>query len=230
MVSPKFVFLSEFSSPHLKTVKDEFTARPAALRAMSDSSKDELRHARDKRWCALMRAAQDGDSVAYTLLLSELLPVLRRAVQKKWRSPQDVEDIVQDILLSLHSVRQTYDPRRPFMPWLMTIASRRIADAARKVSARSANETTVDVMPETFADHETKKEQEVVDDRDAVRWAIATLPAGQREAIELLKLKGLSLQEASAATGKSVAALKVTVHRAVKAMRENLRHKPHSDQ
>jgi RNA polymerase sigma-70 factor (ECF subfamily) len=192
---------------------------------MSGPGNEEDRHARDERWCALMRAAQDGDGAAYTLLLSELLPVLRRAVHRKWRSPQDIEDIVQDILLSLHAVRQTYDPGRPFMPWLMTITSRRIADAARKVYARSVNETTVDVMPETFAGRETNKEQEVVDDREVVNWAMSMLPAGQREAIELMKLKGLSLQEASAATGKSVASLKVTVHRAVKAMRAKLSRK-----
>lgn len=192
---------------------------------MSGSSSREGRQAREERWCALMRASQDGDGAAYARLLSELLPMLRRVVQQKWRKPQDVEDIVQDVLLSVHAVRQTYDPRRPFMPWLMTITSRRIADAARKVSARSANETTVDVMPETFAGHEAKKEQEVVDDQEAVRWAISMLPTGQRQAIELLKLKGLSLQEASVATGKSVASLKVTVHRAMKAMRENLGRK-----
>ncbi len=192
---------------------------------MSGSSNQEARHAREERWCLLMRAGQEGDGAAYARLLSELLPMLRRVVQRKWRSPQDVEDIVQEVLLSVHAVRQTYDPRRPFMPWLMTITSRRIADAARKVSARSANETTVDVMPETFAGRETKKEEEAVDDKEAIRWAMSMLPEGQREAIELLKLKGLSLQEASAVTGKSVAALKVTVHRAIKAMRANLNRK-----
>ncbi len=192
---------------------------------MSDSSNQKARQAREERWCLLMRAGQDGDGAAYACLLSELLPMLRRVVHRKWRSAQDVEDIVQEVLLSVHAVRQTYDPRRPFMPWLMTITSRRIADAARKVSARSANETTVDVMPETFAGHETKKEQEVVDDQEAVRWAMSMLPAGQREAIELLKLKGLSLQEASVVTGKSVASLKVTVHRAMKAMRQNRNRK-----
>jgi len=190
---------------------------------MSSSSNQEARQANEERWCALMRAAQDGDGAAYARLLSELLPMLRRVVHRKWRSAQDVEDIVQDVLLSVHAVRQTYDPRRPFMPWLMTITSRRIADAARKASARRANETTVDVMPETSAGDEAKNPHDSSDDQDAIRRALSLLSPGQRQAIELLKLKGLSLQEASAATGKSVASLKVTVHRAVKAMRLNLK-------
>lgn len=172
-----------------------------------------------------MRAAQDGDNAAYSRLLSELLPVLRGSVRRRWRSQQDVEDIVQDILMSLHSVRHTYDPARPFLPWLMTIAARRIADAARRLSSRAANETLVEVMPETFSGDDTKSAQDTSDDREAIRMALASLPEGQRQAIELMKLQGLSLQEASERTGKSVAALKVTVHRAIKAMREALERK-----
>jgi RNA polymerase sigma-70 factor (ECF subfamily) len=178
---------------------------------------------RDENWRTLMRTAQDGDSAAYARLLAEILPLLRRVAGRKW--PGDADDIVQDILLSVHAVRHTYDPARPFMPWLMTIASRRIADAARRSYARAANETTVEVMPETFDGDGTKNEQERSDDQEAIRHAMAALPEGQRQAVELLKLKGLSLEEASAATGKSVASLKVTVHRALKAMREILEGK-----
>lgn len=192
---------------------------------MSSLGSSDNRQAREEHWRTLMVAAQNGDHAAYSELLSELLPLLRRIVGRKWRSQQDVEDIVQDILLSLHSVRHTYDPGRPFMPWLMTISSRRIADTARRVVSRSANETTVDMMPETFSGDDAKNAQDTSDDQESIRVALATLPEGQRQAIELMKLQGLSLQEASAQTGKSVASLKVTVHRAVKAMRQVLERK-----
>jgi len=180
---------------------------------------------REESWRILMRAAQDGDRTAYTRLLSELLPVLRQIVRRRCRNPQDAEDIVQEVLLSVHAVRHTYDPTRAFMPWLMTITMRRITDAARKLSSRSANETTVDVLPETFSGHETKKEQDTSDDNEVIRRAISLLPPGQRQAILLVKLRGLSLQEAATATGKSISSLKVAVHRAVKAMRRNLNRK-----
>lgn len=189
---------------------------------MGDAGKSEANAVRDQRWGAMMRAAQDGDNASYSALLTELLPVLRGTVAKRWRNRQDVEDIVQDILLSLHSVRHTYDPDRPFMPWLMTIALRRIADAARRLAARSANETTVEIMPETFAGDETKSSQETSDDQDTLRAALLALPAGQRQAVELMKVQGLSLREASVRTGKSIASLKVTVHRALKAMKQSL--------
>ncbi len=82
----------------------------------------------------LMRAAQDGDTAAYERLLKSLIGLLRRTVRQRrpFLQPADIEDIVQDILLSLHAVRSTYDPGRPFMPWLMAIARNRMADAARR--------------------------------------------------------------------------------------------------
>lgn len=182
----------------------------------------EPRTARDARWRAQMRAAQDGDQSAYGALLAEILPMLRVIVRRKWGSQQDVDDIVQDILLSLHGVRHTYDPGRPFLPWLLTITYRRIADAARRSTSRSSYETTVDVMPETFSADETKNEQDRSDDQAAMRQSVAGLTSGQREAIELTKVQGLSLKEASVVTGKSVASLKVNIHRAVKALRRSI--------
>lgn len=183
---------------------------------LSDTSND-----RDIRWRALMAASQDGDHAAYAELLSDLFPVLRRFVMRRWPNAYDTEDVVQEILASIHTVRHTYDRKRPFTPWLMTIAARRVADAARSRYAR-ANETTVDVLPETFQDDGAKSEQDARDDREALIRAMATLPAGQRHAIELIKLQGLSLDEAARVTGKSVGSLKVGVHRAIKAMRRAL--------
>ncbi|BDV32536.1 sigma-70 family RNA polymerase sigma factor [Methylocystis iwaonis] len=184
---------------------------------------DRANTAREARWRTLMSAAQEGDNTAYATLLTEMLPLLRRSVAYKRPGASDVEDIVQEILISIHTVRHTYDPGRPFMPWLMTIVARRAIDALRRQSARSAHETTVDVLPETFSGDDAKSEQEVSDDQEFLRRALSQLPDGQREAIELMKIRGLSLQEASVATGRSVASLKVSVHRAIKTMRDYLK-------
>lgn len=189
---------------------------------MHDDDRLVQRQVRDERWRDLMRAAQGGNSFAYARLLEELTPVVRGMVRRKWHNLNDVEDIVQDVLLSVHLVRHTYDASRPFGPWLGTITSRRIADFARKVVARQANETTVETMPETFSVDDTKTDQDASDDRGEVLRALAGLSPPQRQAIELMKLRGLSLEEASAVTGKSVTALKVTVHRAMKVMRRIL--------
>ena len=108
------------------------------------------------------------------------------------------------------------------MPWLMTIVTRRLVDAARRRVARSANETTVDVLPEVVCWSSAQSASETSDRQEALRNAISSLPAGQREAIELLKIKGHSLKEASRLTGRSVPALKVNVHRAVQKLKEAL--------
>src|SRR5207245_9823481 len=83
-----------------------------------------------QRVALLMRATQAGDRESYALLLHELIPLLRRAVrrQRALLKPQDAEDLVQDILLSLHEARRSYDPARPFLPWLMAIVRNRLAD------------------------------------------------------------------------------------------------------
>jgi RNA polymerase sigma factor (sigma-70 family) len=195
------------------------------MRPPSNEKSRAENHAREERWQRQMQAAQDGDKAAYHALLTDIAPLLRAVVQRKWRNPQDAEDIIQDILLSVHAVRCTYDPQRPFLPWVLTIARRRIADAARRSSSRSAYETTVDVMPEIFSGVEAKHEQEVRDYWAAAWHALGDLTVGQRKAVELLKLQGLSLKEASAITGKSVAALKVNVHRGLRALQRNMTEK-----
>jgi RNA polymerase sigma-70 factor (ECF subfamily) len=180
---------------------------------MPDDDRDHL--------AALVRAAQAGDAAAYAHLLREVAPIVRRTVGRRWGAGPDAEDIVQDVLLSVHAVRHTYDPERPFLPWLLAIVRNRVADAARRHARRAVNEVTVDVLPETFREDAANPEREGAAS-DALRTAIAGLPPRQRVAVELLKVKEMSLKEAAAATGMSISALKVAVHRAIKSLRAAL--------
>lgn len=178
-----------------------------------------------RRLTALMRRVQNGDRSAYTQLLQEVTPLLRQTIRQRrpFLQAHDVEDLVQDVLLSLHVVRASYDPGRPFLPWLMGIASNRVADGARRYARRAVNETNVERMPETFPRDQTNVFEESYGDSEALRQAIQGLPPGQRDAVEMLKLRELSLKEASAASGMSIGALKIAVHRAVKTLRAMLR-------
>ncbi|WP_445504688.1 sigma-70 family RNA polymerase sigma factor [Microvirga sp. G4-2] len=175
------------------------------------------------RLSSLMRAAQNGDGAAYARLLQELTPLLRARIQRQLRflKPEDVEDLVQDVLLSLHAVRATYDPQRPFLPWLFGIMHNRVADGARRYARRAVHEVAVEQVPVTFSD-ETANKEESYGDPGALVQAIRMLPPGQREAIEMLKLRELSLKEAAAASGMSIGALKVAVHRGIRALRRIL--------
>jgi RNA polymerase sigma-70 factor (ECF subfamily) len=172
-------------------------------------------------WSALMAAAQDGDQDCYRRLLREITPYLRVRAVQVLRDRSETEDAVQDILLTVHEVRATYDPRRPFTPWLAAIARHRIIDRLRRQGRRAAREVGLTDEHETFAADQSNEAHEEVDG-PALRAALASLPAGQRQALEMMKLREMSLKEASAATGLSVGALKVATHRGLRALRHLL--------
>ena len=177
--------------------------------------------ARDLDWSILMARAQNGDGEAYRRLLIDIAPYLSSLARRHHRDPGDVQDTVQDVLLTVHAIRHTYDPHRPFGPWLVAIAKRRIIDRLRSQGRTRAREVALDLEHETFCAPEANLggadwNKRVLGD------AIERLPPGQREAVRLLKLQEMSLQQAAAASGMSVAALKVAMHRALKNLRKIL--------
>jgi RNA polymerase sigma factor (sigma-70 family) len=173
----------------------------------------------------LMRSAQAGDARAYAELLGAITPRLRRIVsnQRKFLQAADIEDLVQEILLSLHAVRHTYDPERPFMPWLMAITQHRLADAARRYYRQAARQNEFEEFSATFAEDAPNLEVEPYGNQEGLKRAIQCLPPRQRTAIQLLKLREMSLKEAAEASGSSIDALKVSVHRGMATLRQNLR-------
>jgi RNA polymerase sigma factor (sigma-70 family) len=197
---------------------------PSAYRAglAHDGQVGGERAARERRYSDLMRAAQHGDRAAYSALLHGILPLLRQLVRSRLRFLQaaDHEDLVQEILLSVHAARASYDPGRPFMPWLMSIAHHRMVDGARRRCRKLAKEQPVEDFA-SVAD-QPGLEQSEYGDPEALYRAVSRLPVRQRTAIELLKLRELSLNEASALTGIGISALKVSVHRAIKNLRNAL--------
>lgn len=155
-------------------------------------------------WAALMAAAQAGEAAPYRRLLAELRPWLLRYFARRL-PPSAVEDAVQDTLVAIHAKRHTWDPARPFGPWLAGIARYKWIDRLRNAGRHAA-----DVLPDTLStpDHET-----AVTSAAALRGLMATLKPAQAEVIRLVKIDGLSIEEAAARTGQSVALVKVNIHR-----------------
>jgi RNA polymerase sigma-70 factor (ECF subfamily) len=179
---------------------------------------------RARDWTGLMARAQDGDRHAYRALLEDMTPFLRALAARCFREPGDIEDAVQDVLLTVHAVRHAYDPRRPFGPWLVAIANRRIIDRLRRQMRARSREIELTAAHETFSpDPANLRFDETSADEAALHAAIEHLPPDQRQAIRLLKLKEMSLKEAALASGRSVTALKVATHRAIKSLRKLLR-------
>jgi RNA polymerase sigma factor (sigma-70 family) len=175
---------------------------------------------RDLDWSILMARAQEGDRTAYHRLLQEITPYLRSLAARRHRDPRDVEDAVQDVLLTVHSIRQTYDPARPIAPWLVAIANRRFIDRLRRQGRRRDREIPLTAEHETFCGPPANLEESP--DRHELEGAVNNLPPAQQQAIRLLKLKEMSLKEAAMVSGMSITSLKVNAHRALKSLRKML--------
>jgi RNA polymerase sigma factor (sigma-70 family) len=173
-------------------------------------------------WSKLMARAQDGDRAAYRALLEDIAPYIRSLAARCFREPSDVDDAVQDVLLTVHMVRHAYDPARPFGPWLVAIANRRIIDRLRRETRQRALKVALSAEHETFMGPAASLDDPRSDEA-ALSDAIERLAPEQRQAVKMLKLNEMSLKEAAAASGRSIVALKVATHHAVKKLRKMLR-------
>lgn len=176
----------------------------------------------ERRLATWMREAQEGDREAYALLLNEIRPLLLNFTRAHAARADWADDAVQETLLSLHKARHTYDPARPFSPWLYAIARHRLIDFARKQRRRLEHEAPTDVEPaDRFDDLRTTAEP--------LRWALDSLPSRQRTVIQMLKSEGHSVKDVARMTGMSESSVKVTAHRGYKKLRALLLGDAHAD-
>ncbi len=155
----------------------------------------------------LMAMAQTGDRIAYATLLESCQRWLRRYFARRI-GPCQLDDLVQDTLLSLHRKRASYDPARPFLPWLAAIARYRWVDHLRKIYR--ADETGLD---NNFA---AESDEPSISARISLERLLTHLPRAQVTAIEMVKIEGLSVSEASQVSGQSESLIKVNIHRGLK--------------
>jgi RNA polymerase sigma-70 factor (ECF subfamily) len=175
----------------------------------------------DLRRSALMAAAQAGDKVAYETLLRDCVPLIKAVARRLGVTGDQANDVVQEVLLTIHRARQTYDPARSFNAWLRVIAERRTVDFLRQSGRRCARELHAPIAFENYADEtaDPTRGLQHEDDTGRVSQALASLPPRQREAVQYLVLNEQSLAEASAASRRSKVSLKVNLHRALKTLR-----------
>ena len=168
----------------------------------------------------LMLRGQSGDAAAYHLFLKELSGVLRAYFRRRLAGlPDDVEDLVQESLLAVHNQRHTYDPAQPLTAWVHAIARYKMVDLLRRRGAREALNVPLDEDNELSS----ASDEEAGDARRDVMALLAQLPDRQRLPLQHVKLEGLSVLEAATLTGMSVSAIKVGVHRGLKALAAKIR-------
>lgn len=174
---------------------------------------DTARAERSKLRALLMKRMQEGDSDACRALLDDVGPAVMQFLRKRMADPNELEDVYQEVFMALYEARRTYDPGRPFEPWLFAIARNVAADHARRHWARAKWEELTAELPE-------RPHSDPLAAPPNLEGALAKLPAAQREAFSMLKLDGMSLEVAAARTGISVGALKVRAHRAYNALKK----------
>jgi RNA polymerase sigma-70 factor (ECF subfamily) len=165
----------------------------------------------------LMVAALGGDERAYREVLGRLSRYLRGYYKMRLtqtaRSAGEAEDLVQETLMALHVRRYTYDPEQPFTPWLYAIARYKLIDHLRRTRAAIAN-IPIEDAGEIVAHNDQLSSESSVD----LHNLLERLPPKMRAAIQYVKLDGLSVPEAAARARMSESAVKVNVHRGLKAL------------
>lgn len=167
-------------------------------------------------WAEWMSQAQAGDQNIYKKLLTEVAKVLRPYFVKRIKDANEVEDLIQEVLLGLHTARHTYDPQRSFTSWLYSIAKYKTIDYYRK-SKRQADWVQLESFGEDYFSEELfngEKAQSLIEE------AISQLPKTQRDVFIYLKIEGLSIKETAKKMNSSESAIKVNAHRSYKTVED----------
>ena len=151
-----------------------------------------------------MAASQSGDAAAYRVLLGHIQLWAGRYYRRRL-PPGMVDDAVQELMLALHEKRHTYDPARPFGPWLAAIARYKWIDRLRAMKA-----APTEALPEQIS---VVSHEEAVTTAHALERLLGLLKPSQSLAIRLVKLQGFSVEEAASRSGQTVSLVKVNIHR-----------------
>lgn len=171
-----------------------------------------------------MGRAQRGDRASYELVLRESVPAIRRVARHQGATGEFIDDVVQDVLITVHGARQTFDASRSYMAWLTVITQRRTFDLLRKRRRLGTRELNVPGSYESHAAPDnTLQEYERRTEAMRLRDEVSALPAGQRQAVEKLALQEIALEDASKATGRTKTALKVNLHRGIATLRRRFK-------
>jgi RNA polymerase sigma factor (sigma-70 family) len=170
----------------------------------------------EEEWASLMRAAIGGDTGAYRRLLTSMTPALRMVARRQCAriglDGGDAEDVVQEALLALHLKRHTWDPERPIIPWIMTITRNKLIDARRRRG--NGNALPIEELSDILG---TDGSEEQTNRFDMDRM-LERLGDRQRDLVRSLSLEGRSVQETAKRLNMTEVAVRVALHRAIKAL------------
>lgn len=169
-----------------------------------------------KELTAFFCAGQAGDVASYNKFLQQITPILHRVAARKLPM-SDIEDALQEILISLHKARHTYDGGRPLMPWVLAIAQFRINDHLRKLYAQPQNTVDIDAMAEILEGDVTKP----YEDSESIEGLLKDTPDREKRILTMMYVEGRTAKETAQRMEMKESAVKVAAHRAIKKIRES---------
>ena len=175
-----------------------------------------------EQWQEWAGLAQQGDKKAYANLLRAIYPYIQNVLHKSLSNRDAVEDIAQEVLISIHKSLESYAPDRAFKPWLISIINFRKMDYLRKYYAQKQDVTaTIDDNPEYMAENVTNPQHggELKDVEDA----LSTLPEQQQSIFRKIKVEGYTAKEVAEELDMNESAVKVSAHRALKKLQGMLK-------
>lgn len=206
------------SAPADVADRPERTAALPSMNPLADNARPDTAAANpvEQRLRTLMLAGLQGDQAAYHTFLMELTGHLRAFVRRRlYGMPDEVEDVVQETLLAVHNARHTYRAEQPLTAWVYAIARYKLLDFLRGRSRHTARLEPLDDFIDILADCEAMPTHDARLDVDGL---LEQLPDKQRLPIVHVKLQGLSVAETARLTGLSESAVKVGIHRGLKAL------------
>jgi len=167
----------------------------------------------------LMQLALKGDKTAYSRLLQETARILRPYLAKRINFAHDVEDVLQEILISIHKAKHTYDGLRPYKPWVFAIANFRLKDYLRSHYGDNLRNYSDLSEAENISDENVTKSELSY---ESIKEEIDKLPSKQAQILELIHNEGYTSKEVAVKMSMTESAVKVAAHRAYKVLREKI--------
>lgn len=163
-----------------------------------------------------MKASLSGDKNSYKDLLLQLTKLAKNFARKKISSEAAIDDIAQEILISVHKSKHTYNPEKPFLPWFYAIANYRLYDHLRGVY----NNQETNIFEE-WLDHKIDQKDETleIEKKQSIEKSLKILPEKQRQIVELVYVEGYSIKETAEQMNISVSDVKTSAHRALKSIK-----------
>jgi RNA polymerase sigma-70 factor (ECF subfamily) len=177
---------------------------------------------REQRWAEAMRAERRGEAAVYERMLKEVATALRRSLAPRLVrvgfGAHETEDLVQEILIGLHNKRHTWDPARPFLPWLHTITRYKLIDFMRH--RRRDTRRRVDLPLDDWLEMVDPPADEAIRSTWEMDRHLAVLPVSQRKLVRAIAVEGGSVRSVAQQLATSEGVVRVTLHRAISRLLE----------